>query len=314
MAAPFSSIRPAWGSFIETEKGAGPSEGQVRSLTSAVSSVIAIVVIGLTASSLNVAVPLRSANCSTFSLSWGGAGSVAAAGVVGLASLATGAGPPASGRWPRATRSIFSWASLTARSDRPSTSIAPIVNERATRSASLILTLSPGTVRNGSVRPVWTTSSPLSATPPRTVPRLRPVGASSIASASTAFTRPARGAAGALARYGRRGARSKPSTVTRVAVARGSSASESLVAAIAAPFSLSLASRLPGRAGPPSVRLRASSVMSSIRHSLSGEVVWSRRITARRCSDIRPRSTVHLADEDCAGASTLPPLRRSRNS
>jgi hypothetical protein len=71
-AAPLSSIVPAWGSFIEIRNGAGPSEGQVRFLTSAVSAVIASVVVGFTNSSRNVAVPFLSEICSIFSLSWGG--------------------------------------------------------------------------------------------------------------------------------------------------------------------------------------------------------------------------------------------------
>ena len=103
--------------------------------------------------------------------------------------------------------------------------------------------------------------------------------------------------------------------MTRADVASGTIASESAVAAIGAPFTLSFASRFPGRAPSPIIRLRASIVMSSIRHSLSGDVVASRISIVTRCSEIRSSWIVHLADEaDSLRASALVPLSRSRTS
>src|SRR5882724_13223565 len=67
VTAPFSSSRPAFGSFSDTAKGAGPAAGQLTSLTSADRSVTTSVVSGLTASSRKMNPPLRSVTCSTFS-------------------------------------------------------------------------------------------------------------------------------------------------------------------------------------------------------------------------------------------------------
>ena len=85
--------------------------------------------------------------------------------------------------------------SLTARTAGASISMAPMTTERATRSASLILTPSRAALKKGSVRPAWKISSPSSVTSPLTVPRFNPVGASSTASAIARLTLPAWGAA-----------------------------------------------------------------------------------------------------------------------
>src|SRR6266849_4419509 len=103
VTAPFTSSRPDFGIFIDAANDAGPATGQLTSLISADRSVTASVLTGLTASSLKVSPPLRSATCSTLSLKsgcgWpaplgeGGEGAEAAKGAGGVAGLAVGAGP-----------------------------------------------------------------------------------------------------------------------------------------------------------------------------------------------------------------------------